>query len=166
MGWFDAITKLFSGTPADPTTAWIAAALAIITGDGEDPATWDEDDARATLARWWSSEDAAACRARLSALSTDDTWSLLRGVHVARMGLAAGFLTAAESRAIAVSRATALQQAHPSWQHLALAYWEAQRAWAADAGVDVPDAAARQADMGRLHLEIWQGVPFRQPLTP
>lgn len=166
MGWLDAFTKLFGAAPRDPTIAWIEAALAIITGDGEDPAGWDEDDARETLARWWSVSDADACRARLDALSMDDTWSLLRGVHVARMGAAAGFLPAAESRAIAATRGRALQRAHPSWQHLALAYWEAQRAWATEAGVDVPDAAARQADMGRLHIEIWQGVPFQSPLTP
>jgi Protein of unknown function (DUF1266) len=166
MGLFSKLKAVLAGAPADPVITWVTCALSIITGDDTEPGAWPAAEARETLATWWSVGDANAAGAAIERMAAGTgAWDLLRGLHVTRMAKAAGYLGDEDARRQSIGFATRLMPAFESWQALALAYWSAQRSWAAENAVEVPDAAQRQRDLGRLHVELWAATPFRANLS-
>lgn len=167
MGFFDTLKKLVGGDARTPTMEWILGVEAIVTDVDDDPAKWPEEDGRAALDEWWNVSDQAGCQARLAELAKGTAaWDCIRAIHVARMAVSAGYLTEEASIDTCVRVGRTLQRTYSNWQAMALAYWERQREWAAGAGAEVPGPEERQQQMGRLHIECWQGIDFRTALVP
>jgi hypothetical protein len=107
----------------DPFKAWVQAAFMIVTGDC-DYGHLGPGEGRRMLQRWWHVHGAREHTDTLDELADapDNAWDLLRFILVARMGVAAGYMSDAQAWEEIRPIAARLRDAYEGWGALGQAY--------------------------------------------
>jgi hypothetical protein len=147
---------------------WAAGAWGLWSG-AEDSAGWAADRAIQSLASWYGARDATALRGVIDGLIAGQTgnaaWDQVRAVDLARIGVAAGYLTAEESFDIVRRIATDLRAKYRTWEELGAAFEAGMHAWQDGRGITAEGERGRvQRNLPHLRSGVWPAIPFHQPL--
>jgi hypothetical protein len=155
---------------SDPYKNWVQSVFLIVTGDC-DYAHLDRGEARALLQEWWEIHGprthAETMRALADADRPDNAWDLVRYIVLARLGVAAQYMSDEESWEAIRPIAHRLQHAYSNWRPMAQAYVAARRQWrglALDGSEDDEQMQNIISNIGRLADTRWQSLAFRSDL--
>lgn len=154
----------------DSFRRWVQSVFLVITRDC-DYAYLGRAEGRAMLQDWWDIHGprthAQTLRSLAEASRPDNAWDLVRYILVARMGVAAGYMSSDESWEAIRPIASRLQRAYSDWRPMAQAYLLARRQWrglALDGSEDDEEMRIIVDNIAQLHDSRWRALPFRADL--
>ncbi|MEM9457553.1 MAG: DUF1266 domain-containing protein [Myxococcota bacterium] len=154
----------------DPARAFVLAAISVFA-NGEDPANWSPTEAVEFLDSGWNVKDPTSVTSTLGELERSASeapeqvaWHCIRGMHVARLAVAAGFLEGAASWSWCLHLAGHVRRAHASWADVSVAFLRDHAHWARGPGQS-PAAQQRKIESMQaiVHDRLahdWVAVPF------
>jgi hypothetical protein len=161
---------LMDGDASDPFKRWVQSVFLIVTRDC-DYAHLGRAEARSMLREWWEIHGPRTFDDALAGLTNpgrpDNAWDLVRFIVLARLGVAADYVTDDESWASIRPVASRLQHAYADWRPMARAYVAARRQWrglALDGSEDDDEMAGIVENIARLHDSRWRSLRFRTDL--
>jgi hypothetical protein len=161
---------LMESDASDPYKRWVQSVFLIVSGDC-DYAHLDRGEGRSLLRDWWEIHGprthVETMRTLADAGRPDNAWDLVRFVVLARLGVAADYMSDEESWELIRPIAHRLQHAYANWRPMAQAYLAARRQWRGlplDGSEDDEEMEVIVANIARLHDSRWQSLPFRTDL--
>lgn len=158
------------GVERDPARAFVLAAISIFASS-EDPATWGPAEAAELLESGWSVEDTTSVTSLLGRLESranespeQVAWHCFRGMHVARLAAAAGYLDDAASWSWALHLASLVRRAHADWSDASVAFLRSHAQWVRGLGLSPADQQSKidamQNNVQERRAHDWVAVRF------